>query len=148
MSRAKEETPVLHPRAGEDWFRKLAPEKQEELNAACRREAAHHEELLREERRRLGGSGLQVAALYLAIDVACPGRALSNACLAVIAGGLVGVLLERLCAGRVLSGSIGVAVFFLLQLLTRQGLSALHMFWFFPVAASAAILGLRRENGE
>lgn len=147
MLRAREEAPVQHPEAGQDWFRRLSPDKQEELHDACRRDVARDRELVLEVRRKLRVSCFQVAVLYVAIDVLCPGRAWGNAGLAALVGGLVGALLERLHAGRMLSGGIGVAVFFLFQLLTRGGLTIEHMFWFFPVAAIAAFQGLRRENG-
>jgi len=148
MARPTTTDPVRHPESDAAWFRALPPARQEEFHRACRERAERDLELERTARRRELRSAAEVAIVFALMDQCCPGRDALTLVLAATLGAAVGFTLERRNAGHVLSGSGALVAFFLLQTLTRGGLSAVHLFWFFPVGALCAILALRRETGD
>lgn len=148
MRRETPVEPVLHPEADQEWFRGLAPERQEELHAVHRRSADHDRVLVDDARRRLRVACLQHAALFALIDVCCPGAGFWTFLALAAAGAGVGAALHAAHASRVASGSLGLLAFVGAQVLTRGGITPLHFFWCFILAASAALLALRREFGD
>ena len=108
-----------------------------------------NEELGRREVRRVGYEAAQMAALFAATDMVCPHRSLSTQLVALLAGTVLGWIASRLDLQRFATCALGLGSMFLLQWSSRGGLTALHLFVFFPFASACAYLGyLREERGR
>ena len=138
-------SPVFHPAAREEWFRALPHEHRARMNREWRAGLARDRVLDHGARRETAASALRVGALFAFFNGFCPGDALVNYLGAFLAGGLLGALLERLRAARLLSAILGLAVFYLFQWFSRGGLSYFHFLVLLPVGAISAHLGQKRE---
>jgi len=116
------------------------------MNREWRAGLARDHQLVRNETRRVLVSAWRLALLFAVANGFCPGDALGTYLGAFAVGGLLGVLLERMRAARLLSATLGLLVFFLFQWISRGGLSALHLFVLLPVGAISAHLGTAREE--
>lgn len=135
-----------HPAAGEDWFKALPHERRALMNREWRQGLARDVEIVGTERQRALRSIRRMALLYACFDLCCSGRLLATVIVAALLGGALGLLLERLNAARLLSGALGTFAFIFFEWFSRGGLSPLHFFWFFPVGAISAYLGIERED--
>lgn len=138
--------PVLHPEAHTEWFRALPHERRARMNREWRTELARGRGLVLDERRALWRAGLAPALAFAIFDAICPGADLGTLVLTALLGYALGLALHALRAGSILWGTAGQVVFFLLQWVTRGGLSGAHLFWFLPVAVTFLALGQRREE--
>ena len=134
------------PLESEAWFRELAPERREELSALRREKLEHEIELAAAERRRALAETCRMAAVFAVGDLLAPGNDLASCVLALGIGGGLGFALGRLDAARLSSSAVGLGAFIALEWATRGGLSALHMFLFFPFGCACAYLGWLREE--
>lgn len=137
--------PELHPDAHAEWFRALPHARRAQMNREWRAGLAREHELVRSETRATLESALRMGVLYAVCNGFCPGDAGVTYLGAFVVGGMLGILLERLRAARLLSALLGLAVFFVFQWLSRGGLSPLHLFVLLPVGAISAHLGMKRE---
>lgn len=143
-----EPTPPPHPQAGEAWYEALPAEKQAAFDAEWRASLARDAVLGRLDVHRGRREILQVVALFAVADLVCPGRSLVSFAAALVVGAATGALLHKLDAGRFRTSALGIAAFLALQVLTRGGLSGLHMFVLFPAICCLAYWGyLREERG-
>lgn len=139
---------LRHPEADKSWFRELSEERQEAFHRDFRDRVGQSLERFRAHTWRLGVEALQLGLIFALFDLWAPFASGWTTFLALAVGALVGRSLQVLEGGRLLSGTLGLLAFFLLEWGTRGGLSALHLFLLFPVAALSALQGLRRENGD
>ena len=138
--------PVLHPKAGEGWFKALPHEHRARMNREWRSGLDRDRELDRSWVRRSLKSSSQMAALFLVFDPLCSGSSWGTCLLALATGGALGMLLHELRAARFLSGILGLLCFCAFQCSSRGGFAANHLFWLLPVAAISAHLGVEREE--
>lgn len=137
--------PIVHPEAGEEWFRALPHERRARMNREWRQELDHSERLRQGWVRRLLQSGGRHALVFAFFNGFCPGDALVTYASAACAGFLLGLALERLHAARGLSGIAGLLAFALFLWLSRGGLGYAHMFWLVPAGIASAYFGFERE---
>lgn len=140
--------PALHPAAHEEWFQKLPHERRVRMNREWRAGLARDRELGRNQRRVALAEGLRIGALFALGNGFCPGDAFWTYLAAFALGVPVGVLLERLHADRLLSGLLGLALFFLYTCISR-GPSLACAFLSLVVGCMVGMisshLGVRRE---
>ena len=148
VRRSVEVEPVLHPEAGDEWFQKLSPEQQSRLHSTYQQSAGHDMEMVASVRRRLTITCIQCAALLGIFDALCPSASIWTVLVGAVSGASLGALLYWVAAARILSSTLAMLVFLLLEIGTRGGLSPLHFFWCVAVGAIAGLLSLRREFGD
>ena len=145
--REEEIAAVPFPHAGKPWFEALPAERREEIERSFRAELWKDCDLVENQRRHVYVDVGLASALFLVFDqLFAPHATAASGCLALVVGALVGLLCAAIHANRLLSGVIGLAAFFLVQVLSRGGLSALHMFVFYPFGALCMLLGYKREE--
>jgi hypothetical protein len=136
--------PALH----EPWFRDLPEQRRAELESEWRAQQQRVVELVERMRRRTVVETVKMAAVFVVGDLACPWGSFVTVLVLAACGALWGWISHRADLGQVRTGAIGLAIFFLAQLVTRDGLAALHMLACFPVGCACAYLGWRRSERE
>lgn len=144
--RVESRKPVLHPEAGEAWFRALPHERRARMNREWREGLGRTEHLQRTRTKKLLRAGLVHALGFAVINGFCIGDGGATYFVAACAGMVLGMVLEWLRVARLLSAVTGMAVFGLFLLLTRGGLSVLHFFWFVLAGGFCSYLGIEREE--
>ena len=134
------------PLESEAWFRELPTERREEFSTLRREKLEHEVELAAAERRRALAETCRMAAVFAVGDLLAPGTDLASCVLALGIGSGLGFALGRLHADRLSTSAIGLGAFIALEWASRGGLSALHMFLFFPIGSACAYLGWLREE--
>ena len=135
------------PHEGVPWFEALPAERRRAMRRAHVDELRRDDQLARNHRRRRFRDVLQMTALFLVADqLFAPHASLGSGLASVAVGALLGLLGSLVHADRILTGFVGGAAFFLVQLVSRGGLTGMHMFLFFPVGALCMYLGYRREE--
>ena len=109
---------------------------------------AHAAELVRRERRYALHDTVAMALLFGASDLICPGTRVWSPFAAAAVGAIVGWVCQALNGERLLAGVVGMVTFFVFQGWSREGLSVLHLFFFFGFGSACAYLGYRREERE
>ena len=136
----------LHPDAGEAWFLELPPDRQAELTREWQMRSAVWEQLSQAGRRRLAIEMAQTACAFAVADLICPLRSFVTFILFALCGALNGFIGNRADLGQVRTSALGLASFFVLQLVTRNGLSVMQMLVCFPLGCVCAYLGWRRSD--
>jgi hypothetical protein len=142
----REVAQLADPLEREAWFRELPAERRAAFTLAWRSGLERGGELMRLERRRALVEHAKMAGLFALGDLVAPRGDAWSLLWALVVGSGVSLVLERLDAGRLSSGVIGMSAFFLLQWIERGGLSALHMLLFFPFGCACAYRGWQREE--
>jgi hypothetical protein len=130
------------------WFEALPAERRAEFERSHREGLRRDDLLARQSRRRVARDVLQTTLLFLVADQVAPHASAGSVLAALVSGVALGLVCLALNADRVLTGALGCAAFFLLQWLSRGGLTGLHLFLFMPVGAVCVYLGWRREERE
>jgi hypothetical protein len=134
------------PSAQEPWFRALPLDRRDELVREWRARNRRAVELSQTAQRRVWIEMAQTAAVFAVADLICPRRSVFTVLVLVVCGALCGLIGNRAEMGQVRSGAIGLAVFFVTELVMRNGLSAMHLFVCFPLGCACAYLGWRRTE--
>ena len=120
-------------------------EHRDRLNREWREGLARDVSLVRRAREDVAREAVEHAGVFLIFDLFCPGNNAWTLVAAIVVGALAGACCRKLQAAQPLSATIGGGSFFVLQWITRGGISAFHLFWFLPVIAACAYLGWRRH---
>lgn len=133
------------PNALEPWFQGLPSERRAEMTQQYRDRVAHGAELSGAERRRRTRETLANALCFLVADFASANGGWWKLVLATLIGAVLGWLLNRWDAKRLLSGGLCLGVFYVFENLS-SGLLGMHLLVAFPLGAACAYLGYRREE--
>ncbi len=146
MLQRRPKPPLLHPSAGEDWFRSLPSAKRRWLHESIRASAAQDERLMRAQCGAILRVAGETAAVFALLDGLCPGRTWGTVAGALAFGAGLGVIFAVKQASRLSSGVVAMLAFLVLQMITRSGLSGNHLFFMFVAGGVCSILGMRREE--
>ena len=135
-----------HPRAREPWFRKLPESWRRDIADSRDAEAARFAELERQALRTRWVETAQMGALFLATDVVCLRPTVSSTLGSLAVGLCAGWIASRFALARISTCALGLGAMFAAQWTLRGGLSALHLFVFFPFACTCWYLGWLREE--
>ena len=145
--REEEIAAVPFPHTGKPWFEALPVERREEMERSFREDLRRYCDLVQRQRRHAYVDIGLASALFLVFDqFFAPHATGASGVFAVAVGAAVGFLCVLIHANRLLSGAVGLAAFFLVQVLSRGGLTGLHMIIFYPFAALCMLLGYKREE--
>lgn len=142
----RQRAPVLHPRAGEAWFRALPHERRARMNREWRAGLAHDRDLEHGVHERHWTCAWKQGVVFALCDGFCPGSGAWTMLVAFVAGAVLGASLQTLRGARLLSAVLGGAGFFLFELVSRGGIGVGHFFWIVPAAYFSSYLGIAREE--
>jgi hypothetical protein len=135
-----------HPRAGEPWFQRLPERWRRDIADARDLEVARDAENDRQALRiRFVETG-QMGVVFLLTDVVCRHATFATSFGSCAVGLIVGWIVSRFAFARFGTCALGLAAMFAAQWTLRGGLTALHMFVFFPFATACMYLGWAREE--
>jgi hypothetical protein len=107
---------------------------------------ARMHELVGQEQKREWISALQMGLVLAGADIVSAHGSSVTIVLALVVGAALGWASMRLSANEVVTGATTLGVFFVLELITRRGVSATQLFVCFPVGFIAAWLTWRRQD--
>ncbi len=143
LARTVESLP--EPHALEPWFQDLPPQQRAEMTRDYRNAIERGIEIGADEQRRKLRETLSVAAIYFVGDLACVHGGWGKVLLATLLGSALGWALHRIDAHRLLSGGLGLGLYFVFESLAN-GFAGLHLLAAFPLGAACAYVGYRREE--
>jgi hypothetical protein len=130
----------------ETWFLALPVDERTEY---LREHRARHERfalLIEREKKRGLVDAAHFAALFALADLLTRNSSAISLLLVPLVGGVIGFVSSRLAWNEVLTGALTLAAFFVLELVTRNGLSGTQMFVCVPVGFTAVWLTWRRDD--
>jgi hypothetical protein len=128
------------------WFRDLPESWKRDVANAREADARRDVELDRRALHLRFLETAQMGALFLVTDVACRHATFSTSFGSLSLGLLVGWAASYFDLARISTCALGLVAMFAIQWSLRGGLTALHLFVFFPFASACAYLGWRREE--
>jgi hypothetical protein len=138
--------PVVHPSAGEAWFRALPHARRAQMNREWRAGLARDVRIERDVWRGHGDSAWKQGVVFALCDGFCALSSLATMTVALLAGAALGVLLHALSAKRLSSAALGGGAFLVFELVSRGALYIGIFFWIVPAAYFSSYLGIAREE--